>query len=66
MLKTLGAEELGVILRKSPRTIKEDARRSPERIPPSIKIPGGKLLRMEKDVEYCILCHQQKKTKRRP
>jgi len=52
MLKTIGVEELSVILRKAESTIKVDLRRRPERIPPPIRIPGSsKLLWFESDVK---------------
>jgi len=61
MLKTLDVEELSVILRKAPSTIKVDLRRRPERIPPPIRIPGsGKLLWIESDVEYWFKKYRQK------
>jgi hypothetical protein len=50
-LKTLGVEELAVLLRRKPDTIRSDARRRPNTLPPRIVIPGTtKLLWLEEDV----------------
>ena len=50
-IKTLGAEELSVLLRRAVDTIRSDARRRPETLPPRIVIPGtSKLLWLEEDV----------------
>jgi len=61
MLKTIGIEELSVILRKAESTIKVDLRRRPEHIPPPIRIPGSrKPLWFESDVEDWLKKHRQK------
>jgi hypothetical protein len=50
-IKTLGVEELSVLLRRAVDTIRSDARRRPETLPPRIVIPGtSKLLWLEEDV----------------
>lgn len=50
-IKTLGVEELAVLLRRKPDTIRSDARRRPNTLPPRIVIPGTtKLLWLEEDV----------------
>lgn len=49
--KTLGPRELAAILHKGVDTIKTDARRRPETLPPKLKIPGSnRLLWLESDV----------------
>lgn len=50
-VKLLGADELSALLRRTPRTIKADATRRPESLPPRFNIPGTrKLLWLESDV----------------
>ncbi len=50
-IKTMGVEELSVLLRRAVDTIRSDARRRPETLPPRIIIPGtSKLLWLEEDV----------------
>ncbi|CAB4158981.1 hypothetical protein UFOVP713_40 [uncultured Caudovirales phage] len=50
-IKTMGVEELSVLLRRAVDTIRSDARRRPETLPPRIVIPGtSKLLWLEEDV----------------
>jgi hypothetical protein len=50
-IKTIGVEELSVLLRRAVDTIRSDARRRPETLPPRIVIPGtSKLLWLEEDV----------------
>jgi hypothetical protein len=50
-IKTIGVEELSVLLRRAVDTIRSDARRRPETLPPRIIIPGtSKLLWLEEDV----------------
>lgn len=50
-IKTLGVEELSVLLRRAVDTIRSDARRRPDTLPPRIVIPGtSKLLWLEEDV----------------
>lgn len=49
--KTLSPRELAAILHKGVDTIKTDARRRPETLPPRLKIPGSnRLLWLESDV----------------
>jgi predicted DNA-binding transcriptional regulator AlpA len=49
--KTLGPRELAAILHRGVETIKTDARRRPECLPPKLKIPGSnRLLWLESDV----------------
>jgi hypothetical protein len=50
-IKTMGVEELSVLLRRAVDTIRSDARRRPDTLPPRIVIPGTtKLLWLEEDV----------------
>jgi predicted DNA-binding transcriptional regulator AlpA len=50
-LKTLGPEDLAKLLHRSVETIKSDARRRPEVLPPRFKIPGSRrLVWLESDV----------------
>lgn len=50
-INTVGPEYLAPLLRKTVETIKSDARRKPEALPPRLKIPGNaKLLWLESDV----------------
>lgn len=50
-IKTLGVEEMAVVLRRAVETIRSDASRRPETLPPRIIIPGtSKLLWLEDDV----------------
>lgn len=50
-IKILTAEDLAPILHRELRTIKVDATRRPETLPPRLKIPGSKkILWLEKDV----------------
>ena len=50
-LKILDANDLAPILRRKASTIKVDARRRPETLPPRLKIQGSaKLIWLEKDV----------------
>lgn len=41
-MEILDIEQLAQLIRKSPKTISSDMARSPERIPPSFKLPGSK------------------------
>jgi hypothetical protein len=50
-LKTLTASDLSQLLRRSVSTIKADAQRRPETLPPRLVIPGSsRLLWLEDDV----------------
>lgn len=50
-MKTLGPDELAVLLRRTPKTIRSDANRRPHTLPPRLKIPGSRtLLWLEADV----------------
>lgn len=54
-LKTLGVEELAILLKRKPDTIRSDARRRPDTLPPRIIIPGtSKLIWLEEDVANWI------------
>lgn len=58
-IKTLGVEELSVLLRRAVDTIRSDARRRPETLPPRIVIPGtSKLLWLEEDVANWMKEHR--------
>jgi hypothetical protein len=47
----MGPEELAPLLRRTVDTIKTDARRRPESLPPRLQIPGSKrLVWLEQDV----------------
>lgn len=41
-MKTLGIDEVAELLHKSPRTVREDLRRRPNAIPPTLRIPGSR------------------------
>lgn len=50
-LKTLGPEDLAPLLRRTVETIKVDARRRPDTLPPRLRIPGStRLMWLESDV----------------
>lgn len=50
-MKTLGVDEIAALLHKTPRTIREDARRRPHSLPPRLRIPGSdRMLWLESDV----------------
>ena len=52
MPKTLTAEDLAPLLHRTAETIKVDARRRPETLPPRLDIPGSRqLLWLESDVK---------------
>ena len=58
-IKTLGVEELSVLLRRAVDTIRSDARRRPDTLPPRIVIPGTtKLLWLEEDVANWMKEHR--------
>lgn len=49
--KTLTAEELAPLLRRSATTIRTDVRRRPETLPPRMRLPGSnRLMWLESDV----------------
>jgi predicted DNA-binding transcriptional regulator AlpA len=51
-MKTLDAKELAAILHLSPYTVRSDAIRRPERLPPSLVVPGSRRrLWLEEDVD---------------
>lgn len=41
-LKTLGINEIAAILRKTPKTVREDVSRRPESLPPRLIIPNSR------------------------
>ena len=49
-LKTLGVEDIAVLLHKSEETIKSDVRRKPYCLPPRLKIPGSTKLLWKESV----------------
>ena len=52
VLKTLGLDEIAALLQRSKSTVRSDASRRPDSLPPRLLIPGSKaLLWLEKDVE---------------
>jgi len=57
-IKTLTAEDLAPLLHRTVETIKTDARRRPETLPPRLRIPGSnKLMWLESDVvEWINAC----------
>lgn len=60
-LKTLGPDELAQVLRRSASTIKADASRRPQTLPPRLKIPGNRtLLWLETDVLEWLEAHRAK------
>ena len=60
-LITLGIDEIATILRKSPKTVREDVSRRPEALPPRLIIPNSRLVvwRM-KEVEEWLETRVQK------
>ena len=51
-MKTLSVTDIANLLHKTPRTIREDARRRPHSLPPRLRIPGSdRMLWLESDVE---------------
>ena len=60
-LQTLGITEIAAILRKSPKTVREDVSRRPEALPPRLIIPNSRLVvwRM-KEVEEWLDARVQK------
>jgi len=65
-LKILGPDDLAPVLRRTAETIKVDARRRPESLPPRLRIPGStKLLWLEQDVlEWLDKCREGKQKRR--
>lgn len=60
-LKTLKPEDLVPLVGRSVSTIKVDARRRPETLPPRFKIPGSRrLLWLESDVRAWVEKHRAK------
>jgi len=50
-LKTLGPADLAKLLRRSDETLKSDARRRPDVLPPRFRVPGSRrLVWLESDV----------------
>ncbi len=50
-IKTIGVDELAKLLHRSPETIRSDARRRPNTLPPMLRIPKTRrLLWLEEDV----------------
>jgi predicted DNA-binding transcriptional regulator AlpA len=53
--KLLTPKELAELLRLSPETVKADARRAPEKLPPRFKRPGSnRLLWRQSDVDVWL------------
>ena len=60
MKPLLELEDLALVLRRSPNTIKRDLRRNPDAVPPRLLPPGTKLLRWrEEDVQRWLTRHVQ-------
>jgi predicted DNA-binding transcriptional regulator AlpA len=56
--KLLDLNELGIMLGRSPETIKKDIKRNRLAVPPRLHIPGTRLLRWRKiDVEAWLATH---------
>ena len=50
-INTIGPKELAVLLHRTPNTIRADAHRRPETLPPRLNIPGSnRLVWLEEDV----------------
>ena len=50
-IKTIGIEELSIILHKAVPSIRSDICRRPDRLPPRIKMPGSsRMIWLESDV----------------
>jgi predicted DNA-binding transcriptional regulator AlpA len=63
--KLLTPRDLAELLRLSPETIKADARRNPDKLPPRFKRPGSnRILWRKEDVEQWLLKHSQEDAKR--
>jgi predicted DNA-binding transcriptional regulator AlpA len=61
--KLLTPKDLAEILRLSPETVKADARRSPDKLPPRFKRPGSnRLLWRQADVDAWIAINTRKKS----
>lgn len=63
ILKTIGVNELSVIIHRPVPSIKSDLSRKPESLPPRVVMPGSKkLLWIESDVfqwlEQCRVVHK--------
>lgn len=64
-IKMLRAEDLAPLLGRAASTIKTDARRRPESLPPRLRIPGSnRLMWLESDVVEWI-DEQRKRSKKR-
>jgi hypothetical protein len=69
LLKTLGPADLAALLRRNENTIKVDARRRPETLPPRFEIPGtNRLMWLEADVIAWVdsLRHYREKPAQEP
>lgn len=56
--KLLDLNDLGIMLGRSPETIKKDIKRNRLAVPPRLHIPGTRLLRWRKiDVETWLASH---------
>ena len=59
-MRLLSVEELGLLLGRSPETIRKDLGRKPNSVPPRVRLPGVRQLRWrEEDVEAWIALHVQ-------
>ena len=65
--KMIGPDELATLLRRTPQTLKVDARRRPHTLPPRFEIPGtNRLMWLESDVvEWIETVRVQSKAKHR-
>lgn len=58
--RLLGIKELAEVLRRSPHTIAAEASRSPEKLPPRVRLPGTRrVLWLESDVAAWIKQHRE-------
>lgn len=48
-MQLIDLQDLALILKRSPETIKKDMRRNPAAVPPRVQIPGSRQLRWRKD-----------------
>ena len=56
--KTLDAKQLAELLHMKPHTVTNYVLYCPERLPPHIRLPSGKVLFFEKDVEEWLCEHR--------
>ena len=64
-MKTLGPDDLAQLLRRTPKTIRSDANRRPQSLPPQLQIPGSRtLVWLEADVAQWLEQCREKDTEK--